>query len=169
MGKRNYGVDLLRIFSMLFVVILHIIRHCGLETTSATGGIDAYGIYLLKTGAICAVNCFAIITGFVMCDTKPRIAKVLQLWAHVVFYTIVCTILFSLLFSKTVERKEIINAVLPVSRKQYWFITAYMGMYLLMPFLNIAIQNMEKRTSTGLLAIFFAAFTIALSSVSLMR
>ncbi len=160
MEERNYGIDLLRIFSMFLIVILHILRHGGVEAALTPGSIDAHIMQLLKAAGYCAVNCFAIITGYVMCNAKPRISKALQLWLQTAFYTVGITVLFFFLFSKDLGLKDGLNALLPVSRGQYWFITAYFGMYLLSPFLNLAVQNMEKKTYGGLLAIFFVAFSL---------
>ena len=160
MEKRNYGIDLLRIISMFLVVILHILGHGGVAAAVVPGSISAYLVQLTKAAAVCAVNVFAIITGFVMCDTKPRISKVLQLWLQTAFYTIGITVVFFAFFSRNIGLRDGLNALLPVSQNQYWFITAYVGMYLLTPFLNLAVQNMEKRRYTGLLAIFFVAFSL---------
>lgn len=160
MEKRNYGIDLLRIISMFLVVILHILGHGGVAAAVVPGSISAYLVQLTKAAAVCAVNVFAIITGFVMCDARPRISKLIQLWLQTAFYTISITVVFFLFFSRDMGIKDTLNAVLPVGRSQYWFISAYVGMYLLTPFLNMAVQNIEKRTYSGLLVVFFAAFSL---------
>ena len=160
MKERNYGIDLLRIFSMFLVAIVHTLGHGGVLGAAAPGSANAYAALFLKAVAICAVNCFAIITGFVMCEAKPRISKALQLWAQVAFYAICITALCYVLFPGEVGYVAVFNAFLPVSRGQYWFITAYMGMYLLMPFLNIAVQKLEKKTYAGMLVMFFVAFSL---------
>ena len=73
MKKRNDGIDLLRIVSMLGVVIIHIL--------TVGGGIEANNAvitYLLLTIVDCAVNCYALTTGFVYFseEDKPlRISK----------------------------------------------------------------------------------------------
>lgn len=166
MEKRNYGIDLLRIFSMFLIAIIHTIGHGGVEAALVPGSMDAYVIQLLKAACFCAVNCFAIITGFVMCNGAPRISKALQLWLQTAFYSVGITVLSFFLFSQNLGLKELLNAVLPVSRGQYWFITAYFGMYLLTPFLNMAVQNMERKTYKGLLIIFFVAFSLAPTALS---
>lgn len=59
----------------------------------------------------------------------------------------------------TVTQEEIyektLKAYLPVSTAQYWYITAYFGLYLIMPILNFAIENMpEKYLRYNIIAIF---------------
>ena len=60
MNKRNYGIDLLRIVSILGVVFLHVLGHGGIlaavknETQFATA-------WFLEILAYPAVNCFVLI------------------------------------------------------------------------------------------------------------
>lgn len=160
MEKRNYGIDLLRLLSMFFIIILHTLGHGGVANGVAAGSASAWIVNFLKAGAFCAVNCFALVTGFVMWDKKPRISKGLLLWAQTAFYTVAITAICHIVFSEGIGLKGAVNAVFPISRNQYWFMTAYMGMYLLTPVLNLAVQNMPKSTYSGLLAMLFVAFCV---------
>ena len=58
--QRNYGIDLLRMFSMLLVVILHTEGHGGV--LEAAQGHSVYWAYLPEAFAYCAVNCYALIS-----------------------------------------------------------------------------------------------------------
>lgn len=61
--KRNYGIDMLRLVAMFFVVICHVLGHGGVMK-NATG--YNYSVSsLLQIVAYCAVNCYAIISGYV--------------------------------------------------------------------------------------------------------
>ena len=60
--KRNYGIDMLRLVAMFFVVICHVLGHGGVMK-NATG--YNYSVSsLLQIVAYCAVNCYAIISGY---------------------------------------------------------------------------------------------------------
>ncbi|WP_162011068.1 acyltransferase family protein [Streptococcus sp. S784/96/1] len=73
--KRNYGLDLLRIIAMLFVLILHTLGKGGiLETVQE--GTKAYNMaWLLEIMAYGAVDIFAMISGFVGFSQKSKRLK----------------------------------------------------------------------------------------------
>ena len=67
---RNYGVDALRIFSMFLVLILHILQKGDLLSgafNAATGT-----AWALEIMAYCAVDIYALISGFVGYTDKPK-------------------------------------------------------------------------------------------------
>lgn len=68
--KRNYGIDLLRMVAMFMVVILHVLGQGGV--LAKTAGLKNHIAWLLETGAYCAVDCFAIISGFVSYTDKEK-------------------------------------------------------------------------------------------------
>lgn len=65
-NSRNYGIDLLRIVAMFLVVILHILGQGGVLKAVESNEINFTVSWLLEIGAYCAVNCYALITGFVL-------------------------------------------------------------------------------------------------------
>lgn len=64
-SERNHGIELLRIFAMLLAAVLHILKKGGVITASE-GNLAAYStVWLLEAAAYCAVNCYALISGYV--------------------------------------------------------------------------------------------------------
>ena len=64
--ERNYGIDLLRIISMLAIVLLHVLGHGGvLDTIGNRFGTDYAVAWILEFIAYPAVNVFVLISGFV--------------------------------------------------------------------------------------------------------
>lgn len=87
--KRNSGIDLLRIISMLMIVVLHILAHGGLLGTKTELPGGRYEIvWFLETAAYCGVNCYALISGYVGVDREYRFTKIVPLHFQVLFYTI---------------------------------------------------------------------------------
>ena len=63
--ERNYGIDLLRIVSMIMVTILHFSGYGGFLGTPENG-LSYYVLSLIMVICYGAVDIFAIISGFVM-------------------------------------------------------------------------------------------------------
>ena len=73
MKRRNYGIDLLRIVAMYMIVLYHCLLLGGVITKATQIGIGSinYDIsWLLDTLCYCAVNCYALISGYVGVKSK---------------------------------------------------------------------------------------------------
>ncbi|MBQ3490585.1 MAG: acyltransferase [Clostridia bacterium] len=144
--ERNVGIDLLRMVSMFLVAVLHVLGQGGI--LSATGKIlplTNYKVtYFLEIAAYCAVNCYAIISGYVGVKSKFKYSNIIMLWLQVAFYTLSITAIFAICYPGTVGKTQVINALFPVMKCQYWYFTAYFCMFFFTPFLNWAVNHMPR-------------------------
>ncbi len=148
--QRNYGVDLLRIISMLAVVTLHILGHGGM--LGVESGVNFYVIWLLEIIALPAVNCYVLISGFTGFKGEnyaPKIKNIISLWCTVVFYNVIITTLFYFFGNNVVGEKALVKSVLPVITDKYWFFTAYFVMFLVSPLLNFFVHRAGKRADVA--------------------
>lgn len=152
-NKYNYGLSLLKIISMLMICILHILGQGGiLENTTFLS--NQYKIsWFLEIFSYCAINCFALISGYNNLNTKNNYKKFLNLWISVLFYNILITFLFSLYFKQNLFS---IKLVFPILTDQYWYLTGYFVVFLFMPLLNAGIKNTNKIQLRNTLIILIA-------------
>ena len=83
LDKRNYGIDLLRLVSMFLIVVLHSLSR------GALVGVSPFNIhyevgFLIEALTYCAVNCFALISGYVGVDSKFKYRRIVPIWLQVV-------------------------------------------------------------------------------------
>lgn len=143
--KRNYGIDALRILSMFMVVVLHVLGQGGMLSGSEPGSLKYWTLWFLEIACFCATDCFALISGYVMYKSKPRLSRAVSLWLQVAFYTIPALIVFALVMPDSIGLGAILDAVFPVGRRHYWYISSYFGLLLMMPLLNTMIEHTPKR------------------------
>ena len=88
------------------------------------------------------VNLFCLIMGYYGIYSKFKVKKVIQLEAQVIFYSLfgLCT---ALIFKSRLNIGTIGVTFFPILFNQYWFITAYMMVYILSPFLNKALLELN--------------------------
>lgn len=117
---------------------------------------------LLMAAAFCAVDCFALISGYVGATSGGSSIwpSLFILWLRAVFYGLSATALFSLLYPGTVAVEERIAAALPVGNNQYWYFTAYFALTLFQPALNHLLNTMDNRALGQLVAGIFAGFSL---------
>ncbi len=140
--QRKYGIDFLRIFSMFMVIILHIMGAGGVLDSTEPFTAQYYICLFLKIGCFCAVNCYALISGFVGVNNKFKVYKIVNLWLQVAFYTILITSYFHLFTSYTVSFSD---AFFPVLTNQYWYFTSYFIMFFFTPFFNNVLNNLKEK------------------------
>ena len=94
-----------------------------------------------------------------------------MIWLELVFYMVVGLILISFFAPDIAKSTEAswFKALMPVMNRQYWYMTAYFGMVILMPLLNVVVQKTSIRTlSLVLLAVlvFYCAMTTMMDSTA---
>lgn len=161
--KRNYGIDLLRVVAMFFVIVLHSFGQGGI-LNSATIGSSQYKIaWFIEIFAYCAVDVFAIISGYVCYseeNKKIKFSRYINLWLQVVFYGLLINLVCSFIRPELITGDSYLKVLFPVSNHLYWYFTAYTGVFLFMPLINNAIKNSDNNLLKKTLVLIFMVFSI---------
>ncbi len=159
--KRNYGIDLLRIVLMFMVCTLHVLAQGGILNACAKGSLKASVFWFLEIFSYCAVDAFAIISGYVASNREQKYDKIVNMWFQIFFYSFVITILFVVFgFANDLSMVEIIKNALPITFNKFWYITAYFGLFFTIPILNKFISVIDKKTAQKAIIIIFVLFSI---------
>ena len=84
--KRNIGIDLLKIVSMLMIVTLHMLGHGGVLDNMPPMSRCYQVAWLIEIACYGAVNCYALASGFL--TARCNIRKLMELWLQVMFYSL---------------------------------------------------------------------------------
>lgn len=157
---RLLWIDLLRIISMLMVLILHICLQGGVLYNLSVGSTEYFLAWLIESFCYCAVNCYAIITGYVMYNPEKKFnySRIIPLWLQVFFYCLCISLLFGH-FSRESFTMPFFNYLTPVLSNIYWYFTSYFGMFFFIPFINILVDKLDKKQFTLLAATMFVLFS----------
>lgn len=128
---RESNIELLRIISMFFIILHHLVYHNYIFLIDNPNKTSAIILY---SGAKIGVTCFILILGYFSINSKFNIKKIIYLIVTVLFYEL----LFSIIFYKQINFsfREFYNNL-----QQYWFINGYIITYLLSPILKIYIKK----------------------------
>lgn len=155
---RNPGIDFGRIISMLAIVIHHILIH-GLVLKKFN---QYKELNFLNIALYWHVNGFIFISGFVGYKTT-KYSNLFYLWFCTLFYTLCIKIYFSKykpnLYKKRIEFNDFFP-VINMINYQYWYFTAYFGMYLFLPVINKGIENIKKSQLKITILSFIIVFII---------
>lgn len=162
MKHRNSGIDLLKIISMTYIVILHCMGHGGV-----LGSVEetlSYNVaWFIETWCYCAVDIFALISGYLAyqshSDTKMMVNYV-NLWIQVVFYAFLVLLYYSFVVKQCSFLEYLPTSILPVSHGLYWYFTAYSGLFVMMPILKHGLENINTKQSVVILILSVLSFSI---------
>lgn len=150
-NNRLSNLELLRICCMVMIVAGHIVLYH--KTPYALTSIDN----IIKLSCLSffsvAVNAFILISGYF--GIKFKTDRFVRLVLQTVFYSVLL-MLFSIVIGWHVFNvQKDLFAFLPIITKQYWFVTSYVVLYLISPWLNLWVESMEKKTYKRFLLIGF--------------
>lgn len=159
--KRNYGIDLLRIVAMIFVIVLHICSYGGVSDGITQFSQQAYAVDLLQAIAYCAVNCYALISGFVGIKSEPKYTNLALLWLQGLIYSVVFTAISIAIGINAFSPAVAIKSLFPIMTNRWWYLTKYAVLFLLMPILNLAIKNIPQKKMRLLLIVLATLYMIS--------
>ena len=146
MVKREVNVDLFRVIATIFVIILHVLEQGGVLSNASPNGINYWVAWLIDILAFCAVDCFALITGYVMANKTIKVKNIVGLWFQAFFYSLFISLLFFAFVPETRTIKKLAVAFLPIMSARWWYITSYFALFFFIPVLYTAIEHISKRT-----------------------
>ena len=161
---RASNFEALRILSMVMIVVYHCMVHGNVMNNVPDYSLNWLIYSLIYPLLQVGVNCYVLISGYFLCDSRFKASRILNLWLTTLFWAVALRF-FSIAISHTeASIVEIVKAFIPITQREYWFVTTYLLMYLCTPFLNSAIRHMTQRQHASALLMSFVVF-IALQNV----
>ena len=168
MKKRDIGLDLIRIVAFISVVAIHFFLNSGYYNEPVVGK----RMYIMTLGrtffGIC-VPLFMLLSGYLMVNKSISIEKKTLLNYYKKISKVLGTYIIAtgfIIVYKMVISHDIVNikgALLNLlGYNQYsWYVNMYIGLYLLIPFLNLLWNNIEDKSGHFILVVILVIMTIA--------
>lgn len=157
--ERNAGIDLLRLVAMLMVVLLHCLNYGVGSGTVGDGTANEFIFNSLGELTKCAVDIFAIITGYVCVNASFRYSRIFPLWLQALIYDVGITAVFAAVYPGTIGLKSFLISLTPVPRYNYWYLTAYFCMFFFIPFFNMLLHRLGGRQNLLLVGTMLFVFS----------
>ena len=150
---------------MVLIVAHHYVVNSGLLWME--GAISTYpgsfrSIFLLVFGAWgkTGINCFVLISGYFMCKSSISLKKFLRLYLEVIFYAFIIYLIFCINGYEIFTLKGLCATLWPIDSVSTGFTSCYLLFYLLIPFLNILIQNLNEKMHVSLILISVFIYSV---------
>lgn len=142
---RQSNFELLRIISMAMIVAMHYLGKGGALSEAKPFQINFIISHIIQALSIVATNCYIMISGYFLIKSKFSFKKIIRLWLQVIFYSLGIYIVLLIIGVEDFSVKTLLQVSLPITLKEYWFISGYMALMFLYPFINIGIKALSKR------------------------
>lgn len=153
---RNFALDILKIIAMIMIVCLHVLSKGGFIDSEKNSYCNT--LIFLEIICIVAVNCYVIITGYFQVKSNLKLKNIVKIWIKTFMYSIGIYIILLLTGREDFSLVDGIKAFFPVMTKQYWFISTYLVLYIISPFINKMINQLSKNEFQKLLIILLSIF-----------
>lgn len=158
--KRESNIELLRIVAMFMILGLHANYYAiGVPGTHETSilPLQSFTRFLLENICIVGVNVFVLISGWFGINYKSK--GLCNFLFQCLFFSIAIYVPFAIYNSVPTDRVNIMSAFL-LYKNAYWFVWAYLVLYIFAPVLNSFITSSGKNTVKRVLVLFFLIQTI---------
>ena len=148
---------------MFFVVVLHSLGQGGILKNTIVDSIQYKFSWFLEICAYCAVDIFALISGYVSYNGKEKrinYSRYIDIWLQIVFYGLLVTAFFNIFRPELVSQRDYLLVLFPVTNGLYWYLTAYTGLFVFMPFINKSILECDNKKLKKIFIVILLVFSV---------
>lgn len=155
---RDSSLDIIRIFAVFSVISVHFFLNTGFYSQPVQGN-AIFGMIFVRSFFMICVPLFLLLTGYLMSLKKLSRKYYLGIVKTLGIYVLACIahiIYKNIKVPGTYDIKRAILGILDFSAANYsWYIEMYIGLFLLIPFLNLIYHGLKnKKQKQGLIITF---------------
>ena len=154
--QRNYGIDLLKILSMINIINLHINNHTN-QLRLDRRNPKYKQVFRLEVFSFFPVNVFGLVSGIIGYK-KYKFINIIYIWFEYFFYSVFLTMF---LYYKSLSNfRNLILSFFPLGIIRHWYVNSYIFMYLFLPFITDSLNSLDKKFFTKMVLFFFFFYSI---------
>ncbi len=160
--ERNINLDLIRCFAIFFVISVHFFLNTNYYQLIFSGR-KMYLFTILRTFFMICVPLFLLLTGYLM--NKKELSKkyykgIIKVLLTYFLCSVACIIFNKFYLNQEIGWKMAILSIFNFAGAPYaWYIEMYIGLFLLIPFLNLIWKGLETQNKRKCLIITMLILT----------
>lgn len=151
---RESNYEMLRIISILMIVMMHAMAPL-FKTQNQVNQELLIGV---NSVANTGVSLFILISGYF--GLRYKLKRLLSIVGIVVFYALLSFVVDKYVFNIDIKIKNYLPYMFPLMCKKYWFITCYVIVYCLSPWLNRIPECLSRKDFRKLLVLLILIFWV---------
>jgi surface polysaccharide O-acyltransferase-like enzyme len=160
-NNRDTALDLLKIVAAFFVVILHVngysvVLH-GISNYSTVSRIQ---YIILEAISYPAIHIFVLVGSYYMIKIDHQQKSIRRIYSQTLTVTIIGLFIAFFLIPSDITLERGLRSIFPFSQRAYWYVSDYIVLLLLSPYLNIIINYTNNKQIVILMIILIFITTI---------
>lgn len=157
---RDSNIELFRILMMFLITVHHYFVNSGLVGL-AESEFNTKSLFLHFWGmwGHIGTNCFVLITGYFMCTSRITLKKFLKLFLEIETYNVFLFLFFIFIGKEHFTVNHFLYILIPVHALKTNFAECYLVFYILIPFLNVLVNNIDKKAHAILMLFCILIFS----------
>ncbi|MCR5788088.1 MAG: acyltransferase family protein, partial [Bacilli bacterium] len=161
--ERNYSLDIVRIFALFCVVSVHFFLRNNFYGEIIQGK-TLFASTIIRSFFMICVPLFLILSGYLSNKKEPTKSYFIGIKKVIIQY-LICSLInfaFCLIYFKTkFSLYNLFFGMFNYTNARYaWYVEMYLGLYLLIPFLNVVYNNLKTKKDKQTLLIVLIITTI---------
>ena len=148
---------------MYLIVLNHFASHGGFTFEAQTLSVPRFWWNFLVMGGSLGVDVFVLISGYYLVYDRKSLfntRKILKFWGQIFFYSIAIYGAACLLGITEFDVHKLPETLFPITYGAWWFASTYFVLYLVHPFLNILLYNLDKAAYKKLLLLLLVMWCL---------
>lgn len=153
-ARRLSNIEFLRIVAIFMIVMMHGIGYA----IHSPNEVNRIGVTAINSIGNMGVTTFMLISGFF--GIRFRWSRLFQLWMIALFYSLVA-FLADWFSTGLADLGGLFKAITPITSMTWWFLSWYVVILCLSPFLNKVVVELSKRQMQMLLGVLIFFFILS--------
>lgn len=157
--ERMSGIDVIRLAAICFVIMVHALFPAGYYE-NAMDSVSMFGLTYLRSFLICCVPLFMTLTGYLNLQKELEKKYYKKLVYILITYVIICMLyeVCRVFTGNQVQVKDVIDDIF-LFQHSTWYVSMYIGIFLLTPFLNFVWRGAHSRKNRAILLLILVLIT----------
>lgn len=160
--KRNISVDIIRCLAFFLVVSVHFFLQSGFYSQTVAGE-RMLVMNIMRALFIICVPLFITLSGYLLCKKELSLKyykRIVGILLTYVLSSVVCILYSHFFLEEKLTLAQFALKIFNFTGAPYsWYIEMYLGLFLIIPFLNVLYNNIPSQNWKRVLVISFIALT----------
>lgn len=162
MKKRDISLDVIRCVALFSVISVHFMLNNGYYQTEMIGSRMFIMSVMRAVFSVC-VPLFIVLTGYLQCYKTVEKKYYIGIKETIIIYilaSVACIIYKNFILKQEISFGNGVLSILNFSAANYsWYVEMYIGLFLLIPFLNLIYQGLDTKRKKQLLILTIGILT----------
>lgn len=145
--ERKPGLDIIRVFAICAIMMVHMIAYSGKTDINLQSPVWIVYVFIRFVSAM-GVPLFLLLTGYLQTSRNPdkkHYTSIIPILISYFVISVINVITDNTVLGNNLSLNEFVKLLFDFEYGYGWYVEMYIGLFLLIPFINILYRNIDKK------------------------